>query len=85
MKKVLSGVYREIVSLSNVISAVLKGEEPNMQALLGEPSPEDEHKAPHSDELAPEDLETLSTALNTIRTNLCDYYADKYSNECNVQ
>ena len=97
MKKELAGVYREIVSLSKVISALLKGEEPNMQALLGEPPHEEPKPTPTTtatatasgtapdNELSLEDLETLTSAIASIRTNLCDYYADKFSNECNVQ
>ncbi len=98
MKKTLAGVYKEIVSLSKAISGLLKGDEPNMQALLGSHTRESKEQMEFAfqrsarrgspeeqEELTLQDLEVLKEATATIRTTLCDYYAEKYSNECNVQ
>ena len=90
MKKELAKVYKEIVNLSKMISGLLKGEEPNMQLLWGMAQGEKESTGFEAEcetleELSLEDLQTLKTALDTIKTNICDYYAEKYSNECNLQ
>lgn len=96
MKKEIQKVYRNIVNLSKIISELLKGEEPNMQALWGiahdkdsllVPSAEAAEAVPDSnmDELTIEDLTTLQNAIEKIKTSICDYYAEKYSNECNIQ
>ena len=80
MRKELAKVYKDIVNLSKAISELLKGDEPNMQALWGMAQ---EKEA--ASELSLEDLGTLKMATEKIKTNICDYYADKYSNECNIQ
>ena len=92
MKKELIRVYKEIVNLSKVIKGLLKEEEPNMQELLGmglgdtkEMIHELEGSDKSSDELTIEDLGILQNAIKSIKTCICDYYAEKYSNDCNVQ
>ncbi len=87
MGKELAKVYRDIVNLSKVIGELLKGEEPNMQVLWGMSQEQmEKDKGAYDDgELCPEDLGTLKASIDNIRTNICDYYAEKYSNECNLQ
>lgn len=87
MKKELSKVYKEIMDLTKTIDGILKGEEPNMQALLGvsEEDKQEEEEGENIEEIKVEGLETLRVSINTMRKNVCDYYAEKYSNECNVQ
>ncbi len=97
MRKMLSKVYREIIGLSKAIMMLLKGDEPNMHLLMGEYTRESKELAMFSDlsgkfpqfqqdtELGVEDLEVLGRAISSIRSNLCDYYAEKYSNECGIQ
>eukprot|EP00826_Nyctotherus_ovalis_P006967 TRINITY_DN11703_c0_g1_i3.p1 TRINITY_DN11703_c0_g1~~TRINITY_DN11703_c0_g1_i3.p1 ORF type:complete len:210 (-),score=82.06 TRINITY_DN11703_c0_g1_i3:127-756(-) len=77
MQKELLSVYKNIANLSNTITAMMKGEEPNMQSLWEAPSAEESGKKV--------DVGRLKAMVNAIRTNICDYYAEKYSNECNIQ
>lgn len=79
MRKVLSQVYREIMCLSRAVTEFIKGGEPNMQILLGD------CKEATMMGARPEDVELLSGAIRSIRTRLCDYYAEKYSSECGIQ
>ena len=83
MRKELSAAYKDIVNLSKAISGILKGDEPNMQSLWG--VAHTEKGGAEGEELGLEDLGNLKMAIDTIRTNICDYYAEKYSNECNLQ
>eukprot|EP01022_Parablepharisma_sp_SALTPOND_P032987 TRINITY_DN87998_c0_g1_i1.p3 TRINITY_DN87998_c0_g1~~TRINITY_DN87998_c0_g1_i1.p3 ORF type:complete len:238 (+),score=51.76 TRINITY_DN87998_c0_g1_i1:851-1564(+) len=85
MQKELSAAYKDIMNLSKAISGILKGEEPNMQSLWGVAHTEKDSVEAEMDELSLEDLGNLKMAIDTIRTNICDYYAEKYSNECNLQ
>ena len=91
MKRELSHVYKEIISLSKAITTLLKGDEPNMHLLLGEYSRESrefgtyEFASKQEGELTLDDLEVLKKAIHSIRRTLCDYYAERYSNECNIQ
>lgn len=83
VQKELGNVYKDILNLSSAISGILKGDEPNIQAFWG--ITHDENKEENVKELSLDDIEKLKTAVDTMRTNICDYYADKYSNECNIQ
>ena len=82
-QKELSSVYGDIINLSNTVTGLLKGEEPNMQSLWGISYSKSEDEV--QNELSAKDLGKLKSAVDSIRTNLCDYYAEKYSNECNIQ
>jgi len=84
MQKELAASYKDIVNLSKTITGILKGEEPNMQSLWGITNGTKEIIS-ENEELSLEDLGNLKMAIDTIRTNICDYYAEKYSNECNLQ
>lgn len=79
MKRGLQGIYGGVLSLSKVMNALTKGDEPNMSALLGEYTKES--KASDKD-LSEEEVAELNEALESIRRSVCDYYAEKYSNEC---
>jgi len=78
MQKNLQSVYNGVLSLSKIINGLIKGDEPNMSVLLG-----DTKKDKDSDkELTEEEVAELNDALESIRRSICDYYAEKYSNEC---
>jgi len=78
LQKELSSVYKDIMNLSNTITAILKGEEPNVQTLW-------ESSSEKYMEESKFDIGSLKTAVSTIRTKVCDYYAERYSNECSIQ
>lgn len=82
LNKELSSVYNDILNLSKAITGIIKGEEPNIQSLWGISNSD---KSIEIEEVNGEELESLKLAVDSIRTNICDYYADKYSNECNLQ
>ena len=88
VQKNINNAYKEILSLSKVISSLVRGDEPNMGVLLGEYSydlKKVESKKDWETELTEDQTKELNEALNSIRRNICDYYAERYSNECNLQ
>jgi len=81
LHKELSSIYNDILSLSKAVAGITKGEEPNIQSLWGVSN----DRSMEVEEIGKEELESLKLAVGGIRANICDYYADKYSNECNIQ
>lgn len=81
-QKELATVYYDILSISKAITGIIKGEEPNIQSLWGVSKGD---KSMEVEELGGGEFESLKMAVESIRTSICDYYADKYSNECNIK
>ena len=79
----LPQIHKEVLLLSKAITGLLNGDEPNMGVLLGEYNRESkvlESIDLNEKEFNMKDLEEVRMLLQSIRTSICDYYAEKYSN-----
>jgi len=86
VSKEMSQISKEVFSLAKVIAALLKGDDPNINELLGQYTKQKTNESLiKGDEFTIKDIELLKETLKLIRKNICDYYAEKYSNECFVQ
>jgi len=81
--KQLAKIHRDIIILSKTISKIFEGQDPNIQSLWGVLNTEPDCNISNvSCESVLEDTGKLRMAVESIRTSICDYYADKYSNHC---
>eukprot|EP00826_Nyctotherus_ovalis_P039238 TRINITY_DN3755_c0_g1_i1.p2 TRINITY_DN3755_c0_g1~~TRINITY_DN3755_c0_g1_i1.p2 ORF type:complete len:167 (-),score=29.01 TRINITY_DN3755_c0_g1_i1:66-566(-) len=72
----LSPVYNDIMNLSKVVKEMLKGKEPSIQSLWG---------LYKQETCADFNLKELRKTVDSLCGDVCDYYAERYSNECAVQ
>jgi len=73
----LSSVHNDILNLSRTIKEMLKGNEPSIQSLWGLYGKEELPKTLN--------IEELRMIIESIRSDICDYYAESYSNTCALQ
>eukprot|EP00826_Nyctotherus_ovalis_P015781 TRINITY_DN14513_c0_g1_i1.p3 TRINITY_DN14513_c0_g1~~TRINITY_DN14513_c0_g1_i1.p3 ORF type:complete len:152 (+),score=37.46 TRINITY_DN14513_c0_g1_i1:817-1272(+) len=83
LHKRLAKIHRDILSLSKAVAKIFEGQDPNIQSLWGTLNTESDISLSNaSSESILDDTGSLKIAVDAIRTSICDYYADKYSNHC---
>jgi alanyl-tRNA synthetase len=83
LHKQLSKIHKDIITLSKTVTKIFEGQDPNIQSLWGVLNTESDCNVSNvSAESILEDTGKLRMAVESIRTSICDYYADKYSNHC---
>ena len=99
-KKDVRVIKRELICLTKAVNSISKNKEPDMKYLFGilytyiyiyiylGDFDEDEAKYGKKYEEEEEnvyDIEGVKNKIVKLRSKMCDFYAEKYSNECNIQ